>query len=228
MKSRSRPLLVVLLLALTVAAMLLLVFRQGVREILVIPVLYATWVGGLIFKSLHQGVFWGLMLLVVGVLFAANLRRRPGERAQTGRVVAPSRKSQRVAYWARQIQNNREEAFRKPNALNGLGRLIVSVWAFRANQSPLEIEQALEDGRLELPPELACFFEQEGGRRQAPERDGPAWGRRTWRRVSALLRRGDPPPPTPFEQQVDAMIQSLEDQLEGRGEHHEHQGSRTR
>jgi hypothetical protein len=191
-------------------------------------VLYAAWLGGLVFRSLHEGVFWGLMLVVVGALLAASLRRKPSETAQTGRVFVPSQKSQRVAYWARQIQRNGEEPFRKPSALNGLAQLIVFVWAFRANQSPWEIEQELEAGKLELPPELACFFEQEDGRRQARERDGVAWGRRTWQRISALLRRGGPPPPTAFEQQVTAMIQSLEDQLEGRGEHHEHQSSRTR
>jgi hypothetical protein len=237
MSSRSRHVLLVVLLALIIAVTLLLVFRNSVREVFVIPLLYLVWLGGLIFNSVHQGVFWALLLVLVAILFANSLQRKPGTTPPIGRIVALPHKSRRVAYWAGQIARNENKSFYAPPALEGFRDLIIAVWASRTNRSPWEVERDIQAGRLQLPPELASFFQQEAWWQSAGSDESSPNGHssrrlegceRAWVWLRSLFRPDRAPAAGPFEQHVHSMIQTLENQLEAKRDHRNHPGSRTR
>ncbi|MBI3957271.1 MAG: hypothetical protein HY328_00580 [Chloroflexi bacterium] len=73
---RYLPLAVVLL----VTAVLVLALDNFLQDMLIQPLLYVLWFAGLVLSSLHQSVFWGVLLFVALVLILRSLgggERRP-------------------------------------------------------------------------------------------------------------------------------------------------------
>jgi hypothetical protein len=62
-----------------IAFLLAFPLRDSVYEAVILPVAYVLWVLGLVYRSVHQSIWWGVALLVVLVILARSLR-------STGRV----------------------------------------------------------------------------------------------------------------------------------------------
>lgn len=212
MKERQGQIGVVVLLVFLSALALLWLVRDSVREAFVIPILYLFWLGKLVFNSLHQGIFWGLLLLAATILLLHGLRQRsqPGPAAQFRTM--RQRRSWRVTHWANLVARTAPESSHDIYALSEFRRLIFSVWAYRAHRSPQEIEQAIKAGVLEPPPEFRAYFENGELQRE------PA--RRTLRRALDRLRSRfgghESQHPLSSDPHLRLLIESLENDLEAR------------
>lgn len=57
-----------------IALLLAFPLRDAMYEAVIVPAAYALWFLGLLYRSVHQSVWWGLALLIVLVILARSLR----------------------------------------------------------------------------------------------------------------------------------------------------------
>lgn len=57
-----------------IALLLAFPLRDAMYDAIIVPAAYALWFLGLLYRSVHQSVWWGLALLIVLVILARSLR----------------------------------------------------------------------------------------------------------------------------------------------------------
>ena len=210
MKNLSKRSLAILIVVFLLASIVLMVFRATIQEIFVVPLLYLVWLGNLIFTSIHQVFFWGILILLAIVLLFRNLRKRPGFRRRRDRPTSEGERNQRVTYWLGQIQLNDGETYRDLYTLHEFRKLILSVWAFQLNLSPREVERQLKAHKIEPPPEWRIFFERD----RMDDTTSQGLLARLLQRVKFLFVSNDLKYKSSFQPHLDALINTLETQLE--------------
>lgn len=195
---------------LPVSTALLLRYDDVVRERVVVPVLYLAWLAQRFFSSLHQGVFWSLLLALSAILLCLSVRSKPEPRLPSYRTGdLDLREGRRVAFWARQLGHDRNDLFWGFRSVSEFRRLILTVWAYRQHTDPHDLEQQIREGTFELPPELQPYFEREARPHVARQDKGAAW-QRLYLWLRARLGRGDAADLTASEAALAAAIEVLE------------------
>ena len=150
---RKRLLLIGLLL---LPVVLMAIVIQGfVRDVIVVPLFYVFWLLRLLFESISQVLLWGLFIIFVVIVAGRSLVKRvprlqvrPAEERQRGR----------VEEWLRLIQQTNQGAFGKWRLANALEQLAVDVLASQERLEPREIRRRLENGTLEVSPEVLAYL----------------------------------------------------------------------
>ncbi len=146
---RYLPLAVVLL----IAALLVLVLDNFLQEMIIQPLLYVLWFAGLVLSSLHQSVFWGVLLFVALVLILRSLGG--GERMPSA---VPERRypSQgQVRRWMALLERAETQRFARWNLAQSLRKLA---------QETLSPDERLRQERRRVPyehkltPDIANYF----------------------------------------------------------------------
>jgi hypothetical protein len=215
--------LLVLLLALGVflVAALTLFLRGWVRDVILTPILFLLWLGGLLIRSTPQWVFWAVFL-VLALLILANSLGTGKRRDQNVERAEPERpRRARVLFWAKHIQWRARRDFSPLGSAEPLRRLILEAMAFQERLSLTEVEQRLESGELDVPPVVRMCLQ----RRLAAE---PAFPVSFWTRfrhrwynlrqqvyalISSLTESRANTQPSPFESELESVAQFLEDRL---------------
>jgi hypothetical protein len=197
--------LIVLGVVLLVAVPLVLLVRDVVRNMVVIPLLYILWVGRLLLQSVPQAFFWFVFLTAALVLAVGSLVRQERSRGEQPRV--PVSSSGQVRAWVRRIRLMARGGFTGWYFGQHMERLIVDVLAHRERLTPKQIRHRVRSGDLEVPPEIRPYF-----------RIARVRSRRRW--IAGLVsrlrrrsgRRAQESPPA--ESGLERAVRFLEDQLE--------------
>lgn len=186
--SKERLGLVALVLLLAVPLALILSHAIGgfVRELVVVPFLYITWMVRLYLQAIPQILFWGALLLFGFILVVADvlLARRDREEGDGGyrgrdRVATPN--AGPVRRLAGQIQVTSGSRYFRAALAQRLGMLTLEVLDDRGDMSQGDIQRRLD--ALDMPPEVRAFL-AEGERPIWQHQHGGllSWFRRRWRR----------------------------------------------
>jgi hypothetical protein len=205
-----------LVVMLTVALMLLL--KDVVYQVVVVPVFYAYWLAGLAIASLHQGVLWVVLVLAVAILLLRGLRPHQQQRPASARHhPRPGATSQgRVAFWEAHVARVAAQGYSGETSRHELRKLMLSVLAYQRHTTPAQIEAYLQGEGLQVPPEMAPYLEI-----HPPEIAQASSSSRFKRWLSALLGVHTDPTDVPHRQNLERAIQFVECQLEIA---HDHQG----
>jgi len=183
--------------------LLVIVFRDAVREIVVGPLWNIVVVVQLLLSYLPQELFWTLFILAALYLAAKSLggrgrppRSRPTEVQHTGQVGA----------WARRIHLVTRGDYSKWYFLQYLGKLIVSVLADRERLAPREIRRRLKAKEVDVPPEVQACIQAEMAV-SVPQRL-PDVILRLWQRIKTRPQKAS------FDSDLETIVQFLEHQLE--------------
>jgi energy-coupling factor transporter transmembrane protein EcfT len=145
-----------LVIALLLMIALMLALRGFVRQVVVIPLSYVLWFGGLLLRSIPQALLWVWLLLIVLLLATKSLRsdRKPTAemREEPG---YPSR--ERVTFWLIQVYQAQGDYFRTRLA-DSLRQLTLGMLAHQEGLTRWQVEQRLESEELDLPPEIRTFL----------------------------------------------------------------------
>jgi len=145
---RYLPLAVVLL----ATAVLVLALDNFLQDVVIQPLLYTLWFAGLVLSSLHQSVFWGVLLLVALVLILRSLGG--GERSVT---TVPEKRypSQgQVRRWMGLLERAENQRFARWNLAQTLRKLT------QETLSPDERRAKRRDPiEHKLPPDIAHYFD---------------------------------------------------------------------
>jgi len=225
-KVNARMLVLLLLPIVFLVATLTLVLRDWVRDAIVTPILFILWLGGLLIKSTPQWVFWGVFLVMALLILANSLGARTGSDQTVGKAEPGYPRRARVSFWAIQVHQQARGDSPPTSSAEPLRRLVLEVMAFQERLSLREVEQRLEFGELDVPPVILAYLQD----RLAAELFTPSsfWGmlKRRWadfrvlagRRahtlISGLTQTRSPAQPSPFDGELESVVQFLEDRLE--------------
>jgi hypothetical protein len=160
------------LMAIVLVIVLVLILALGiqnfVREAIVIPLSYIFWVGNIFFKTVPQGAFLGLLVLLilyVGLRSLSPEKKARGE-DQPYELRMPVRA--RVSFWSLQVRMLRGSNYARDRFSQFLTKLVVDVLAHEQQLTRLQLEDAIEEGKLDIPTEMKLFLT----RRQQPTSSG--------------------------------------------------------
>lgn len=104
-----------------VALVLAFPLRSAMYEAVIVPAAYALWLFGLLYRSVHQSVWWGLVSLIVLVIMARSLRSSGRVR---GSIRLPSRPTigqvEKLSHWVKRTDRG---VYFKWLVANRLGRV---------------------------------------------------------------------------------------------------------
>ena len=174
-----------------------------VKEALVVPVMYLTWITNLLWQWIPQSVLWYLFLVIPLFFFWRSLKRhsRPPQAAtdDSGNVSGP------VKLWAKRIRE--ATAARDASTLNRLiGKLLFSILTYHSGKRPDQTRQAVKSGVSGLPAGLRTYLEPDSDTRLA----NPA----TPSLFSRLRSKAGKQPPTAIVPDPEATVSFMEDILE--------------
>lgn len=156
---KFRIVLAVLVVAL-IFGILTLLFWDFVRDTIVVPIYYVVWLGGLVLKSIPQGIFVGILSLI-GLLIALNTLsriqlRRDERNPERGRIQADTR----YQHWRRLSDNLYASRFSRNMFFADARKLIVSVLAYEQGIDAAEVTPLMRSGALEVPESIRALFQQ--------------------------------------------------------------------
>lgn len=164
-RARRRLLLGALILLLTLPLALLLSHAAGgvVRDLLVWPFLYLTWVARLYVGAVPHALFWGGLLLfglalVIADVLLAQRRTGTGDIERPTSAKAYPRYDGPVSQLAGQIRNTARSAYFRGTLARHLGRLALQIEGDGEAPKPANIQRAL-DG-LEAPADVRAFLRE--------------------------------------------------------------------
>ena len=220
-KFSARILILLLTFGVLLVAALTLILRDWVRDVILTPILFLLWLGGLLIRSTPQWVFWAVFLVLALLILANSLApgKRLDQNVERGEPGRPRR--ERVLFWAKQIHWRARRDFSPMGSAEPLRKLILEALAFQERLSIAEVEQRLESGELDVPPSVRMYLQ----RKLTPEPSSPVslWGRlqhrwadfrlRAYALISSLTESRANTQPSPFESELESVAQFLEDRL---------------
>ena len=215
-RSWGKRLLAMLPWILLLAVPLMLMLRGLARSLIVIPIMYAFWVGDLILTILPQPLFWILFLFLVLRIAFRSLLVSKISRPKSSE--PPIRYPGRVEFWARRIRLTEQGNYSKWGFARHLGNLTLDTLAYTERLESAQIRERLQNDELELDPEVQAYL-RAGLTARPPEAFGLLSGLR--RRLFILICRLIPSgwhlqSNTAFSLDLnpEGLVQYLENQLE--------------
>jgi len=148
MKDRLLPLGFILLLA----GLLAPILRDFMREIIVIPLLYAFWWGRFLSETIPQASCWGVFCLVAALIASRSLLKQPRSKLTTEAPELPQ--PGRVESWVKLLQQATQEDYYKWRLARRLREVTTAMLADEQRLSPKQINQQLRAGSLDIPPDI--------------------------------------------------------------------------
>jgi hypothetical protein len=141
-------------LALLLIGLLALIINGTIGEMVVVPLLFLWWAAQVLYESIPQALLWGVFVLIATLLVAKSFPRNSAALPPT----APQTVAQgRVADWSRWLRNARRDEHSRWRLAQRLSQLAIETLAFREQCPPQEISQRLEQGSLDIPPQLGAY-----------------------------------------------------------------------
>ena len=147
------------LLAALLLGALTLIFWDFARDTIITPIYYAVWIGGLVLKSVPDGVFLALLLLVCGGIGLNALANSLGGTKQRSYQAAAASVETRYHHWERLCENLYFSRFSRHLFTSEARRLILALLAFEYRREPAEVEALIRDGQIALPETIRTLVE---------------------------------------------------------------------
>src|ERR1044072_3774201 len=187
----------ILIAALTIAALLAFPLRETIYQAGVVPVAYIVWNLNLVYQSFSQGVWWWVIAFIVFFMIAFSLMPRPQIRPKSGpRPKPPQGQIESLSVWLRRAESG---IYFRWLVANRLGKLAYQILLHRESGRPRSVSPPLVGPDWKPPRELQKYLETglHGSFADFPNRG----------RFSA-------PQPTPHDLDVAEAVDFLESQVE--------------
>jgi len=150
--SARAPAIVLLLL---LVGLLALIISGSIGDVVVVPLLFLWWAMQVLYSSIPQALLWGVFVVIAVLLVAKNF---PSSSAPVLPTAPQTDAPGRVTEWSRWLHDARRDAHSRWRLAQRLSQLAAETLAFREQCSPQEISQRLNDGSLDIPPQLRAYL----------------------------------------------------------------------
>jgi len=142
-------------LALLLTGLLALIISGTIGDALVMPLLLLAWVAQVLYQSIHQALLWAVLVLIAVVLVATSF---PWSSAPLPSINPQAAARGRVANWSNWIAAAKRDDYSRWRLAQRLSQLAIDTLAFREQCSPQEITRRLNNGSLDIPPQLRAYL----------------------------------------------------------------------
>jgi hypothetical protein len=153
---QNRRVIILIAVILFVNLGLAIIFRDFIRENVLIPILYLFWYIRLFLKTLGETCLWPLALLIL-VGFSFYILRKNKKPAQTDRGYSEAHvqvEEGRVAFWMKYIRRQSIGIENLSFISFRMKELVLSVLAYQENLTNAEVESEMDQGKMVVPKEL--------------------------------------------------------------------------
>jgi len=142
-------------LALLLTGLLALIINGTIGDLVVMPLLFLWWAAQVLYQTIPQALLWGLFVLIAVLLVAKSLAwySAPLQPAES-QIVAQGR----VADWSRWLRDAGRDDYSRWRLAQRLSQLAVETLAFREQCPPQEISRQLDNGTLDISPQLHAYL----------------------------------------------------------------------
>lgn len=144
-------------LILLIAAAIAPIFRNFVREVIIIPLLYIVWLGRFVVEAIPQTGLWSCFLIFFALILAVGLVDK--QQRKSTLYLAGDVDEGRVAGWIKLIQQAEKDHYFKWRLAQRLQKVALNVIAHQQGQSLKRTRQQLRQAELDIPPELQAYFQ---------------------------------------------------------------------
>lgn len=213
---KNRRTIFLLLVILIVNLALAIIFRDFVRENVLIPLLYLFWIIRLLLKSLGETCLWPVLMIILALISLRLLRtqKRDRQRIRDFYKEAPHPEDGRVSFWMKYIRRKTMGVESLSFTSFRLRELVLSVLAYQQNLTSSELESKLYREEIVVPDKVEeIVFPQE--QTISPREQSRSFFSRLlkWFKVRSL------PETDQIASDLRALVQFLEERLEI--EHHD-------
>jgi hypothetical protein len=150
---RSR--LIALGLALLLAGLVALIVTGAINDIVIVPLLFLWWGARVLYESLPQALMWGILVVIAVLLIAKSL---PWNSAGLPAADPGQASAGRVSNWARFLRESSRDDHGRWRLAQRLAQLAIEALAFREQCPPQEISRRIDDGTLDIDPQLRAYL----------------------------------------------------------------------
>jgi hypothetical protein len=142
-------------LALLLAGLVALIVTGSINDVVIVPLLFLWWAARLLYESLPQALLWAVLVLIAVLLVAKSLawHSAPLPAADPGLPTAG-----RVSDWARILRGSMRDEHGRWQLAQRLSQLTVEALAFREQRPVHEVSRAIDDGSLDIDPQLRAYL----------------------------------------------------------------------
>ena len=205
MKTKRAWLGVALLATLMIFSVLTLVAWGFVRDVLVVPLTYLIWLGGLILNAIPQEVYLIGLIIIAGIIALNTLNRLQRKTLNPGFVKARPGDASRYQFWFRLWTTAPTSEYPRLELARETRRLIISVLAYQEGLTPAEVEQKIVSGDLAVPVTIKQFIHDRDFTFTLPPQ------RRFWQRFRPTA---DTPSDPLLNQSLEEILRFIENRLE--------------
>jgi hypothetical protein len=142
-------------LALLLTGLLALIINGTIGELVVVPLLFLWWAAQVLYQSIPQALLWAVFVLIAMLLVAKSF---PWSSAPIPPVEPQAVAQGRVADWSRWLGASSRDDHSRWRLAQRLSQLAVETLAFREQCPPQEIGRRLDNGTLDIPPQLRAYL----------------------------------------------------------------------
>ncbi|OGF54138.1 MAG: hypothetical protein A2Z21_07125 [Candidatus Fraserbacteria bacterium RBG_16_55_9] len=154
MKTHWLPLGLVLLLS----SLLALLFQDFLREVIVVPLLYAYWFMRLYVESLPQSFLWALFMAAVIAIAVKSISARTAKSRHGHRGLQKERQG-KIEVWVERVRLAKRGKYFRVRLARRLAEFSLETLAYRERRTPEEIREQLQSGRSGIPQEIETYLQ---------------------------------------------------------------------
>lgn len=143
---------------LAVASISAFIFRDFIKEELLVPIVYALWIAQLYIESVPQVFVWIFLIIIVAILLAKGLLRMP--KSGRSRGILHHRRMGPVETWLEWIDRAKRGRYFRSRLARRLAELTIDSLAFEKRISEQDIERGLQHGVLDIPEDLQHYLQR--------------------------------------------------------------------
>ncbi len=160
MTINQRKMGIVLVVVILAFSLLTLIYWSFVRDTIIIPIYYVIWVGDLALKSVPQGAYLAVLILIslmIGVNTLLSMRVRRSTRG-VGEIHTPN--DSRYTYWKKLCSNLYSSPFAQDSFAWESRKLILSIFAYQNGIEIPEVEAMIRNNVLSVPAVIKKLIEE--------------------------------------------------------------------
>ena len=152
----NRRVVILIATILVVSLVLAIIYRDLIRDNVLIPILYLFWYIRLFLKSLGEVCLWPIALVILVFIALLILRKQKNSLLEEhGYTEAHDQVEEgRVAFWMKYIRRQSLGAENLGFASFRMRELVLSVLAYQENLTNAELEAEIDRGQAQIPEEF--------------------------------------------------------------------------
>jgi len=149
-----------LAVVLVINLVLAVIFRDFIREYVLIPILYLFWYIRLFLNSLGETCLWPLLVVILALvsLKIMGAKKKDRQRLREFGEESSQLEEGRVAFWMKYIRRKSMGIENLSLVSFRLRELVFAVMAYQENLTRLELEVELDKGKFVLPEEVQILL----------------------------------------------------------------------